>query len=211
MSRLVGLGRKLSGGKTATAVFFLQQDFEQGNKIIANIPLKIPGAIYMPSEQLVDFIVENKRKLSEDDYQKLIEEKFRDSSILIDEAKGLFSARRSMTNLAEITTDFIMLLGKLDCNFYYTFQIFSSQVDLQLRDITDNICICTRENLDGTPFVGKRIPNVPIRIHVKVYEFDINFNLIDTGIEFYFDPLIVAPLYNTRQFTIMDREKFKVK
>lgn len=207
MADIIGFGGKLSGGKSVTAMMMLEDDYNKGKKIISNIPLFFPDNSkirYIESEALADFILKHYK-----DQQK-IEEIFLNSTLFIDEVRNLLSARKSMSNLNELITQFLMMLGKLDCNFYYTFQIFGSQVDLQLREITHYVFECKRIDENGNDYNGPRISEKKIYINVKIYEV-VGEGMRYTGTQFTYDPQPFFKYYNTREFIIVDREKFLKK
>lgn len=202
MSNIIGLGGKLSAGKTVTVISLLLDDFSKGKKIISNIELFNIPYRHMPSENFVDFIIKNRNN------QSLMQESFYNSSILIDEARGLFSARRSMSNLAEIVTSWIMMCGKLDIKFYYTFQVWNSQIDLQLREMTDTILKCTRCNNLGIPITSEnRILTEDILIKVEILK-PTEKAVINTGKYYFYNPKNYYSFYKTREIIIVDRNKY---
>lgn len=201
MADIIGFGGKLSGGKSVTAVSYLIDDYEKGKKIVSNIPLYgLKEYTFIESEDLATFIISNYKN------QKEIEKRFFNASLFIDEARNLLSARKSNSNLNEIITQFLMMLGKLDCNFYYTYQIFGSQIDIQLREITHNLIECKRVDKNGNPYFGPRKAAIKIYIHCIVWEI-VEGGLKEAG-QYYYDPEPFFKYYNTREFVIVDREKY---
>lgn len=186
----------------------LKDDYEAGKKIISNIPLfEFPDKSrisYIESEDLIAFIMKNYKN------QEEIKRIFLNSTLFIDEAKTILDAHRSNSSVNVLVTQFLMMLGKLDCNFYYTFQIFGSQIDIQLREITHYIFECKRIDENGNDYNGKRIANVPIFINVKIFEVT-EEGLIFTGSEFTYKPDEFYKYYNTREFIVVDRDKFLKK
>lgn len=201
MTYIIGGGGKLSGGKTVTFVKFCVDMHKQGWKIVTNVKLKGIDHVYMSSEELISFIKDNM------DNQNQMEEMFYHSVLFIDEARNLFSARKSSTNLNEMMTQFIMMLGKLSCHFLYTFQVWTSMIDTQLREITHLILDMQRLDKHGKPLIADRIIKDKIYIRVKIYipERD---QLINTGKSFVYDPSDYFKYYNTREIVLVDRDKY---
>lgn len=203
---IIGLGGKLSGGKTATMVYLALRTKEQYNKkIVSNFKLYGVDYTYMESEDLIDFIIENKRN------EDKVKEVFYDSVLLVDEVKNLVSARKSMTNLNETITQFLMMLGKLDCFFLYSYQVLGSMVDVQLREISTYQLECFRYDANGKNLqFERRVLPYPVYILVDVYENTLNQKLIKVG-TFVYNPANYYKFYNTREFVIVDRDKYLKK
>lgn len=199
---IIGIGGKLSGGKTCTMVHLaLKLHKENKKKIVSNIKLYGVEYTYIESEELIDFIIRNKRNEEE------IKRVFYDSVLLIDEIRNLISARKSSSNLNEVITQFLMMLGKLDCFCLYTYQVLGSQVDLQMREITSYQLECFRIDEKGKNLqFEKRVLPYPVYILVAVYEYTLE-KLVYLG-KFILDPVNVYKFYNTREIIIVDRDKY---
>lgn len=208
----IGIGGNLSGGKTILAIAFLVEEFTN-KKIISTINLVgFKDYIHLTSEQFADFIQEYK-----DDYEAL-ETMFKDTVLLLDEARNLISARKSTSNLNEMITQFLMMAGKLDCDVIYTFQLLNSQIDMQLREITNVFFECERLGIDKKPlpfqYARMRIPKdkegnlIPTIIMVTLMQNDKKGELVKSKKKFFIDPLKYKDFYNTRELVILDREKY---
>lgn len=212
----IGFGGKLSGGKTTTALVFALDFSGQGlrKKLITTVKLLGVKCLYIKTSDLVDFVY----KYKEDN--EMLEQMFFNSVLLLDEIRNIISARKSTSNLNEVFTQFLMMAGKLDCDILYTYQIFNSQVDVQLREITDMNFECTRTDEQGRELEGRysrmRIPRdeqgnlIPVRINVRRMEYDGN-NLLPTKNTLNYDPMDYAKYFNTREIIILDREKYLKK
>jgi len=204
MSDVVGLTGAMSSGKTVTSISLLKYYHDQGKRIISNHKLRGIPHKYLNSEDFVKFIIENYNN------QAKIEDNFFNSVVFIDEARGLYSARRSMTNLAEITTSFIFMLSKLSCDFLYTTQLLQSQIDLQLRSITTHLLECERVNSKGFPYHGDRIGDEPVFIRIRLWRPSlINKGWTTSNKFYYFDPSPYYKYYNTREILIVNRSKIE--
>lgn len=99
-----------------------------------------------------------------------------------------------------------MMLGKLDCDLYYTYQVLESMVDKQLRLVTDYNLKTYRVDKLGRLFQGKRIVDQKIFILVEVYIYE---NDEETYIgKFFYDPSKYFNWYNTREIVLVDRDKY---
>lgn len=206
---IIGLGGNLSGGKTLTAIK-LSIDLAKDNdkKIISNIILDIPDieTIYSESEELIDFIIKNRRD------QDSLFEFFGNSVLLLDEARAFYSARKSSSNLNEILTSFMMMIGKLDCDVIYTYQVLTSMIDRQLREITNMHLKTYRINEKGNLIIGKkRILKEKIYILAEIYEPKTSDEIVYTGKKFVYDPEPYFNMYNTREVVLVNREKYLSK
>lgn len=206
----VGIGGHLSGGKTnfGLAIVLDWSDMGKSKKIISVVKLNEISHTYYTNDELVEFLIKWK------DSPEMLKKVFYNSVLFLDEIRNFISARKSTTNLNETFTQFLMMAGKLDCDVVFTYQVYTSQVDLQLREITDYNFECERvtENLEPLPFseARKRIPSIPVRILVTMMEFD-GDKLIPTDKRFAYDPLEFSRYYNTRQMLILDRDKYLKK
>ena len=198
---IIGSGGKLSGGKTVTGIFLLNEvGIKQGKKIISNIRLKDIDYTFIENDYFIRFIKQNIKN------QKALMKLFFNSFLLLDEIRGLISARKSTSNLNELLTSFFMMLGKLDCDLYYTYQVLESMVDKQLRLVTDYILKTYRITKDGKLYSGPRIAKQDILIRVEVYIYE---NEIEQFIgSFVYDPKPYFNRYNTREITLVDRDKY---
>lgn len=202
---IIGLGGKLSGGKTISMVRFAYRMGLRGKKIITNIHLNFPSnieVIELSNEEFIDFLKENY------DDQDKIKSMFFNSVLMLDEVSSLLSARKSTTILNELVTNFLMMAGKLDCHVIYTFQIKESQVDKRLREISQVYGNCYRINANtGIPIIeGDRILSDKVLIMV-VLEYDFDILGLKTTKEV-FDPSPYFNMYNTREVVLLDRSKY---
>lgn len=198
----------LSGGKTVTGVRFCYDHcLISKKKVISNIFLDFGGKIkveIMPFEELIIFLATNYTNTD------AITEKFKDSILFLDEVVNLISARKSNSNLNELITNFLMMVGKLDCDVFYTYQIQESQVDLRLREITQITSECYRLTSEG--FVDPLDPNSKRILHEKVYILVVeDINKGKLGISrrvFVYDPTPYYQFYKTREITLLDRQNY---
>lgn len=205
MSYIIGGGGKLSGGKTVTFVkYCIDMHNKHGYKIITNAKLKNIDYQYFKSDDLINFIMSNM------DNDKVLLDMFYRSILFIDEARNLFSARKSMSNLNEMLTQFIMMLGKLSCHFLYTYQAWTSMIDLQLREITHLLLDMQRVDMNKQPLQGDRILKQDILIKVSIQKI-VKDKIINTGKFYYFDPKPYFKYYNTREMILVDRTKYLKK
>lgn len=202
---ILGAGGNLSGGKTVTFIRFLLEGHKEGKRIISNIKLIGIPYTFMTFEKFIEIL----QKYRED--QAMLQKIFSNSIMFWDEARNLVSARKSTTNLNEMVTSFLMMAGKLDCDVYYTFQVLTSMIDLQLREITNFFLDCTRIDTKGKPIIGKpRIltEKVFILVRLMVYQKE---ELVWTGKKFVYDPSPYYQYYNTREIVLLDRERYLSK
>lgn len=202
---VLGLGGALSGGKTVTCMYFIKEALKEGKKVISNITLYGIPYTNMSFDQFIAIL----QKYRND--QKKLMEIFYNSIMLWDEARNLISARKATTNLNEMSTSFLMMAGKLDCDIVYTYQVLTSMIDLQLREITTYFLDCTRIDSKGNPIMGKkRILDEKVLILVRLMMYE-NEQLNYTGKKFIFDPEPYYKYYNTREIVLLDREKYLVR
>jgi len=201
---IFGIGGKLSGGKTCTAVKFAYDRYNDGKKVISNFMVNFPGDqrnIFMNNEQFVDFI-----KTHYMDQQGL-KRMFFNSVLILDEVQNLISSRSSATQLNNLLLNFFMMAGKLDCDIVYTAQVQDSMVDKIIRECTNVYCNCYRITEDGKPLIFEnRIYNKRILIVVIMqFDFDVLGQQIRTLI---YDPAEFYKFYDTREITLLDRTKY---
>lgn len=221
-----GVGGKLSSGKGIVSILLILDLLETSHKkVISLIRLKgIPDYEFLPVEEFVDFILENAQ-----DYNAL-KKKFGNTILNADEIRNVISARKSSSNLNEMMTQFFMMAGKLDCDIIFTYQVYTSQIDLQFREITDLNLDCERVNENGGmlefKYARMRIPTynldpddlrpdnlVPIAIKVTLMIYQ-DEKLFNTG------KAIIIPFelvrkagqhYDTRELIILDRTQYLSK
>lgn len=199
-----GTGGNLSGGKTAFLNYLAKEYLDLGYRIVSNIKLSIPHT-YISNSDFVDII--QIALTQEENTQKIIEDNFSNSFLLLDEINNLLSSRRSNSNLNAQIVQFVMMAGKIDCNIGYSFQVFSSQVDKQLREVTNILALCKRVKASdhSSMFFEPRIVSYPILIKIKLW--------IDTGDKiltknFILDPSDIFTQYNTRKILMLNRDKY---
>lgn len=199
---ILGIGGKLSGGKTNFAVKVCAEKVQEGKRIISNIPLFLPNTRYVRS---ADIIEELREHYEDSEYLK---EFFKDSILLLDEIVNLLQARGSgSVALNQIITNFIVLTGKIDCDVIYTFQVEESQVDKILRDICNIYAECYRIGENGKPIVfATRKVKEKIRILVLM---EMDFGLLGKQtMQFTYDPEPYYNLYDTTDFNLLDRTRY---
>jgi hypothetical protein len=199
MAEIVGIGGILSSGKTLLGVKLCLDSKNKGKRIISNIKLNFPY-FYLSTSELVTFLKRN----FED--TKVIEKKFKNSVLFIDEITNLVNARKASASLNELITTFFMMLGKLDCDLVYTYQLLTSQIDVRLREITTTFCDCQRVILKANQDRSLRIIDSPIRI--KVIMFKKTGTLGFKMSKFQFNPEKYFNLYNTREIILLDRDRY---
>lgn len=198
---ILGIGGKLSSGKTVTSVKYAYDTHRiKKKKVIANIKLNFESE-YMPNEAIVEFIKRNYQN------QSALRSKFQNSVLILDEITNIISARKSTTVLNELITNYLMMAGKLDQDIIFTYQILESQVDLRLRDICNIYANCFRVDRKGRPLLFQdRIVNQKIYIAI-IYQLDLDLKGVHL-VQKYFDPERYFPLYDTREINLMDTSKF---
>lgn len=218
-----GLGGNLSGGKGIVSMHIIDDLLKKGNKkLISLIKLKgFDNYEFMAPTEFVDYVLANL-----EDYNAL-KKKFNNSVINADELRNLVSARKSGSNLNEALTQFFMMAGKLDCDIVFTYQLYTSQIDKQFREVTDFNLECVRLGEDRRPLSlyhqRMRIPTINfdpddlrpenllpicIRIEFMVYKDE---KLLNTGIYKFIDfkgVLEASKHYDTKELIILDRTKY---
>jgi hypothetical protein len=201
---IIGLGGKLSGGKTITAIKYCYTQGLKGKKILSNIKLKFPNLIkyeFMSSNNFIDYI-----KLYFENGNRL-KEKFANSVLLLDEIVSIISSRKSSSNLNEMITDFFMMCGKMNTDVIFTYQNYESQVDIRLRTVLEKQGFCMRIAKDKKNLNQQaRIVNKPIMILV-IWREVFGYLGTKTYPELY-DPSPYYNFYDTTEVTLMDRSDY---
>lgn len=90
---LIGSGGKLSGGKTITGMYLMDHfGLAKKKKIISNIQLNLDDYELITNDELIMFIKQNIND------QKALMEKFYNSFMILDEIRGLISARKNINS-----------------------------------------------------------------------------------------------------------------
>lgn len=197
---ILGYGGKLSGGKTLCGVKYCLEKGLQGKKIITNVRLNFPKeieVIYFTNPELIKFLKDNYEDT------EAMRKLFYNSVFFVDEIVNMASGRKATTNLNEMLTNFFMMAGKLNCDIFYTYQDYESQVDKRLRSVTQITANCYRVDLNKIPILeGDRKLNQPIRIWViKKLDYDI------LGIQLHeelFNPEPYYQYYDTEELILMN-------
>jgi len=201
---IIGLGGKLSGGKTITAIKYAYEQGLKGKKIVSNIGLKFPETIsyqFMKSSSFVDFIKQYYEN------GQMLKTMFSKSVLLIDEIVGVLSSRRSSSNLNEMITDFFMMCGKMNCDVVFTYQNYESQVDVRLRTVLEKQGFCMRIAKDKSNLnQQERIVKKPIVILV-IWKEEFGYLGSKLYAEVY-DPSPYYDFYDTQEVTLMDRSDY---
>lgn len=194
---LIGIFGNLSSGKTLLGVKLLKDEYDKDSsvKIIANLQLKGMKYYKVSLDQLISL-------------SKRDPEFFNNSLLFIDELHNVVDARRSSSALNTEYTQFITQVGKLNCTLVYTSQVFQSQIDVRIRELTDFIIFCNRVDSQGQLIISrKRIVDTPIFIQAT--------GLIRqhggaswVPFKFVFDPKAYFGLYNTKELVLLDRRKY---
>lgn len=203
---ILGLGGKLSGGKTVTAVRYCYRKGLEGKKVISNIKLNFPknykiDYVYMPNEKFIMFLKNNYNK------PDVIKDLFYNSVLLLDEISNLLSARKSSSLLNELVTNFMMMLGKLNADCVYTFQVKDSQVDKRLREISQVYANCYRIDSKGNALIDKdrKLKEKVYIIVIYLRDLDI---LGEQVIPEIYDPSPFYNMYETEEIILLDRSKY---
>lgn len=193
---MIGVFGNLSQGKTALVYWLLLYLPELNEKkyIFTNSETNLKKAVIMNFDEIIEMSKNNPKF-------------FQDSVLFIDEIHWIVDARRANSTLNVDYTQFLTQLGKIDCVLIYTSQIFSSQIDLRLREMTDIIIFCEKVSETGANLRWKRIEDVPIFIDVEGY-VKRKAGLFYTKFRFRIDPQEVFASYNTRQMLLLDRGKY---
>lgn len=195
---IIGNCGVLSSGKSVTTVYIgiNINKISPRKRIISNMDLNLNYTRFTNEEFLkfYDRILD----LSEKERDFLLKRQFFNTIWLNDEIENLVDARLVRSKKTLNTTQFITLLGKLDCDLIYNAQIFNSQVDLRLRGLTNCLVETERVYMDGSPVImGSRILEEPILIKIKG-QIKVNSETIIEFLDF-FNPQPYYKYYNTRQ------------
>lgn len=200
----IGLGGKLSSGKTVIGLSYVIDALKNNKKIISNIELDLQYT-HLSNEGFLRYII---KALDNPD---LLNKMFFNSCLFLDEISQLLDARKSTSYVNDLVTNFIIMAGKLDCDIIFTYQILESQVDLRLREICDlfGYCIPLDENLNPMFLRTKRI--IENQIYILVL-YTLNLGTFG-NFEYYklYDPKPFYKLYNTREIVLLNRDLFKKK
>lgn len=196
---IAGIFGNLSSGKTLLGVktIFEEKQKNPNLKIISNIYLKMDYD-QLDLEGLLSKVAEDK-------------EYFRNAVLFIDEIHNLVDARKSTSNLNVDFTRFVTQIGKLNCNMIFTSQIFSSQIDLRLRELCDVLFFCKRVNEKGQAMIlRERKVNEKIFIFVTYFFKEFGGLVFKQG-KFVFSPEKYYGLYDTEEIVVLDRTKYLSK
>lgn len=144
----IGIIGNLSAGKTLIAVYLAMQ---QNKAIISNCRLNIDYE-YLPDESFIRWY---KTVLDQKDTLRgmYIKRKYGNKCWLLDEAHNLLNARLAGSDINELITQMLRFLGKINCDIIYTSQLFKSDIDKRLREITDIIIEPMRISEFGKPLI----------------------------------------------------------
>lgn len=199
MSNIIGYGGSFSSGKTVSGV---KDTIESGGKIISNIELYGIKYVKLTDCNFIKLLADNLDNLD------FLKEYFRNSEWFIDEIVNILDARDISNPINALITRFLMLLGKINCNVRYTYQIKDSQVDLRLREIANITKKCTRVLEDGSPAIFfDRIIKPKVMILQQIYTDYGYFGNIPK-IEL-IDPSPYYNRFNTEEWVLLDREYMK--
>lgn len=201
---IVGIGGKLSGGKTVTMVRYAHDKWLKGKKVISNFRVKFSdtneNVYFMSNTVFVDWLKSNYMD------QEALKDMFFNSVLLQDEIVNLASGRRTSTTLNEMITNFYMMAGKLDCDIVFSFQK-DTMADIRLREIANIYCNCYRISENKQPLIWKD-RKVKEKVYIAVIsmlDFDILGQQIVTEV---YDPSPYFKMYDTREITLLDRSKY---
>lgn len=212
---IIGIFGTLGCGKSLLSTkISIERALEKGKKIISNgIMTGLPAGIdffYMSSHSFVDFLqenYENKEKLA--NY-------FQWSVLRIEEMENLISARRSSSALNDLCLMFFRMCGKIDCDLIYDCQVFGSDIDIVLRELTPIIITSQKIDQEGNLLIFEdRIPkNKDGSIKPVAFIVDYEFNMGVQGIIRAREILDLSDFYekyNTREFLLLNRNKYLKK
>lgn len=206
----IGLGGGLSSTKTVSMVAIACKIAKEKKKrIVSNFTIKLQQAKEYSNQQIADFIIQ---VLDTDpqEAQKRIEEMFGNTVFCIDEINGLLNARKSMSNLNNDILQLLMMLGKINCDLLFTYQVYESQVDKELREITPiNIDCCRVRKDNHRPLLFEdRIVDFPI---LSRQDWQFNQNGRVRHRRKFVDPSPFYKLYSTRQILLLNRERYTLR
>jgi len=170
---------KQGSGKTLFLVKSAYAGHLKGKTVYSNIDLKFP---YKPM-----------------DYNDIIDCKYKDAIVLIDEVHQLLPSRRSMSKInKEICDSFLSMVRKKNLELYGTTQTFR-KVDVRFREEADFNYICSKFALIKNRFVeiistDNLSPDIPIFIKMFIQE---SYSGDVTKVSFHGNSLF--KLYDTQQ------------
>lgn len=201
---IIGAFGNLSSGKTATCVKYCYENLQKGKKIISNIKLNFEYK-HLELDELFEIAFSDNVQYKKEFFFKTI--------LFIDEIHNIIDARRSNSQLNTKFTQFVTQIGKLDCTLLFTSQIFSSQVDLRVREMCNVIITCFRTDDKGKLLVFEdRISqkNVYIWCIMEVLFFGVDSK--DNPKTMYsYNPKDIFEKYDTREIVLLDRDKYLKK
>lgn len=191
-----GIFGNLSSGKTLFGAKICHDSYKSGVEVISNIKL------FFPYERLsLDEMIDRTRKNPEH---------FKDKLLFVDEIHLIIDARRSSSDLNFKFTQFAVWLGKLNADLVFTSQLFTSQVDLRVRELCDFLFFCDRVDLNRNSIVGKRTVDQDILIKVIMVRKKYGGALLTKKVG-YFDPKPYFNLYDTHELVLFDRDSYLKK
>lgn len=207
---MIGLIGDLSSGKTAVMIKLVKDILLEYNYtgVIGNINLYGIGIEYQSNEDFLLWYLDTMDIRNKEERDKRIIGKYGKKIFLIDEIGKIVPSRKFVwTN--EIYTDFLTMLGKIDCLVIWTSQLYESQVDKIYRDLSKIIIQCTRIDLGGNKLIlEQRIVNYPIRIRCNITIRD-NPPYRYTAI---LNPENIYKNYNTKELIFLNFDKLdKIK
>lgn len=199
---IIGLFGSLGSTKTIGGVHYCHSERLRGKKIISNIKLNFPY-------EKID--LEGLFKIAFSENVHLKKEFFGNSVLFLDEIHNIVDARKSTSNLNTYFTQFVTQIGKLDCTLIFTSQIFTSQIDLRIRELCNVIGTCFKLDKETGQILifTDRIAKKPILacIYFEVVMFGLD-NPNNPKAIYTYDPEPYFNMYDTREIVLLDREKF---
>lgn len=196
-----GVIGNLSSGKTVLQTMFAVET-KGSRKIISNYKLFNIVYEYQSNLDFLEFYAKT-IPLPEQERIERIREKYQDTLWLIDEI-GKIVPSRKITWTNDIYTDFLTMLGKINCEVIWTSQLFTSQVDKIYRSLTHELYRCTRCNKNFKPILStRRIINEDIYIMVEgVIKINPPFQF-----KYYINPKPYFKYFNTKELIFVDFKK----
>lgn len=146
---------KQGSGKTLYLVRQALLEFQKGKRVVSNVHLSFPFEIL--------------------DYQKVVDCKYQDAVVILDEIHQLLPARRSMRKInVEICDGFISMARKQDIEIWGSTQL-PRKVDVRFREEADYVYHCEKFAWRGGQWIrvlhNEDLPaEVPLMISVDVLE-----------------------------------------